>query len=258
VEKASGEQVLLKEYLEQVWATVSKEALSMVFAGADATDFEEDARLTAMWLWTLNTNAEGRMMNNDEGNDELGMMNDESDSSFIVHHSAFTLEYDAARKIAQGLGAHLERLGSLVEVKGETARLLPVSARAGYLFSKDALVSQAPTRPKKRSAQLSLFNDELGMMNDEFRMTAQRDEFPDSSFTIHHSSFTILDRVHQSMLLFAAGRSDALKRFLVDEGVGQNTRFWQLANALSALYPHGTEEKRWVEGVLARKKGLGF
>ncbi len=60
------------------------------------------------------------------------------------------------------------------------------------------------------------------------------------------------------MLLFAAGRSDALKRFLVDEGVGQNTRFWQLANALSALYPPGTEEKRWVEGVLARKKGLGF
>jgi adenine-specific DNA methylase len=256
VEKASGEQVLLKEYLEQVWAAVSKEALSMVFAGADATGFEEDARLAAMWLWTLNTNDELRMMN-DEGNDESGMMNDESDSSFIVHHSTFALEYDAARKIAQGLGAHLERLGSLVEVKGETARLLPVSARAGYLFGKDSQVSQAPARPKKRSAQLSLFETtaEGGEQNDEYRM--MNDEF-DSSFIVHHSSFTILDRVHQSMLLFAAGRSDALKRFLVDEGVGQNTRFWQLANALSALYPPGTDEKRWVEGVLARKKGLGF
>jgi hypothetical protein len=28
--------------------------------------------------------------------------------------------------------------------------------------------------------------------------------------------------------------------------------------ALSALYPPGTEEKRWVDGVLGSKKGLGF
>jgi adenine-specific DNA methylase len=47
VEKASGERVSLKEYLEYVWAAVAKEALNMIFAGADATGFEEDARLTA-------------------------------------------------------------------------------------------------------------------------------------------------------------------------------------------------------------------
>ena len=44
---------LLGEYLEQVWAAVAKEALAMVFEGADTTGFEPDARLTAMWLWTL-------------------------------------------------------------------------------------------------------------------------------------------------------------------------------------------------------------
>ena len=27
---------------------------------------------------------------------------------------------------------------------------------------------------------------------------------------------------------------------------------------ISALYPSSTDEKRWVDGVLARKKGLGF
>ena len=53
VEKASGDTVTLKEYLEQVWAAVAKEALTMIFTGADTTGFEEDARLTAMWLWTL-------------------------------------------------------------------------------------------------------------------------------------------------------------------------------------------------------------
>ena len=69
---------------------------------------------------------------------------------------------------------------------------------------------------------------------------------------------TVLDRVHQSMLLFAAGRSDSLKRFLVDDGIGRDGHFWQLAQALSALYPGISDEKRWVDGVLARKKGLGF
>lgn len=60
------------------------------------------------------------------------------------------------------------------------------------------------------------------------------------------------------MLLFAAGRSNALKRYLVDEGIGKDERFWRLAQALSALYPSHSDEKRWVDGVLARKKGLGF
>jgi hypothetical protein len=69
---------------------------------------------------------------------------------------------------------------------------------------------------------------------------------------------TVLDRIHQAMLLFAEGRSDALKGFLVDDGIGQEARFWKLAQSLSALYPPGTEEKRWVDGVLARTKWLGL
>jgi hypothetical protein len=60
------------------------------------------------------------------------------------------------------------------------------------------------------------------------------------------------------MLLFAAGRSDAMSRFLVEDGIGADQRFWTLAQSLSALYPAGTDEKRWIDGILARKKGLGF
>jgi putative DNA methylase len=252
VEKASGEPVLLKEYLEQVWAAVSKEALGMVFAGADASALEEDARLTAMWLWTLSRKDEGGGLK-DEAEDEEG--DEETGGSSSLQPSSFSLEYDAARKIAQGLGAYLEKLDHLVEIKGSTARLRAVSERTRYLFGQDGV--EAASRPvRKRQQQMSLFDkDEGGGLKDE--SVRLNDDF-DSSFILHPSSFTILDRVHQSMLLFAAGRSDALKRFLVDEGVGQNTRFWQLANALSALYPPGTDEKRWVEGVLARKKGLGF
>ncbi len=49
----------------------------------------------------------------------------------------------------------------------------------------------------------------------------------------------MLDRVHQAMILFAAGRGDALRRFLVEDGAGADVRFWKLAQSLSALsYRH--------------------
>jgi hypothetical protein len=67
-----------------------------------------------------------------------------------------------------------------------------------------------------------------------------------------------LDRLHQAMLLFADGQSEALRRFLVDEGVGRDAQFWRLADALSRLYPMNSQEKRWIDGLLARKKGLGL
>jgi hypothetical protein len=244
VEKASGEGVTLKEYLEQVWAAVAKEALAMIFTGADATGFEEDARLTAMWLWTLKTDEPAKHAKDAKEEEEGDADADDGASRPLA---GFNLEFDAARKIAQGLGAHLEDLASLVAVEGETARLLPVAERANHLFGKDE-GKAAPIR-RKRGPQMELFK------------AAQDTTQAEASFgetRVEKVGATVLDRVHQSMILFAAGRSEALKRFLVEDGAGNNTRFWTLAQALSALYPAGTDEKRWVDGVLARKKGLGF
>ena len=59
VEKSSGEAVTLKEYLERVWAAVSKEALNMIFSGADATGviaararFADSARQRPIRRWS--------------------------------------------------------------------------------------------------------------------------------------------------------------------------------------------------------------
>jgi adenine-specific DNA methylase len=243
VEKASGEQVMLKEYLEYVWAAVAKEALNKIFEGADATGFEEDSRLTAMWLWTRSTAASE---NGSAIEGELHEEQEEEESAKKPQTGGFVLEYDAARKIAQGLGAHLERLTTLIEVSGDKARLLPVAERARHLFGKDQ--GTLPAHRKAQSKQLS-FAEFLKEVREE-------DGVGDRS--VARIGDTVLDRVHQSMILFAAGRNEALKRFLVNDGAGQDQRFWRLAQALSALYPTGTDERRWVEGVLARKKGLGF
>lgn len=245
VEKASGEQVPLREYLEHVWAAVAREALSMVFEGGDASGFEEDARLTAMWLWTLSTGNGNR--DGQDGQDDEQEEGEEEGAS-VKPSSGYVLEFDAARKIAQGLGAHLEQLDGVVEVKGDKARLLSVAERTDTLFSKEEI--QSPGAKQKKSTQLNLF---AAAVAEEPEQGWNTDEL----ISLTHGE-TVLDRIHQSMILFAAGRSDALRRLLVEDGIGRDQRFWQLAQALSALYPSHTDEKRWVDGVLARKKSLGF
>ena len=165
--------------------------------------------------------------------------------------TGFVLEFDAARKIAQGLGIHLERIPSVVEVKGDKARLLPVAERTRYLFGKDAAEpTTAKKKPKKKDTQLSLF---AALQEADAAESVEKPELK-----APQPGSTVLDRVHQAMILFAAGRGEALKRFLVEEGAGKDARFWKLAQSLSALYPPGIDEKRWVDGVLARKKSLGL
>jgi putative DNA methylase len=246
VEKPNGDQVTLKEYLEYVWTAVSKEAISMIFADADTTGFEEDARLTAMWLWTLSP---GLRQPESDKSDEMQDGDEELDNTHAqaVKLTGFALEYDAARKIAQGLGAHLDLLMNLVEIKGETARLLPVAERTKALFGRDG--TESPSAKRKKSAQLSL----PGLLEEL--------EQEDSGWTLQNAAkpgITTLDRLHQAMILFAAGRGEGLRRFLVDDGVGKDQKFWSLAQSLCALYPSGTDERRWSEGLLARKKGLGL
>ena len=245
VEKASGEIVPLREYLGYVWAAISKEALSTIFKDADTSNFEEDARLTAMWLWTLSASDGDK--NKTAPDEEDPSDDDEETTGKKVKITGFSLEYDTARKIAQGLGAHLETLTHLVEVKGGKARLLPVKERAAYLFGKEGLNTDVPKKKAKGNKQLSF--------------TGVLDELPEDEhgeIKITRIGETVCDRVHQAMLLFNSGRSEALKRFLVDEGIGEDVNFWQLAQSFSALYPAGTDEKRWVDGLLARKKGLGL
>ncbi len=246
VEKTSGEVVTLKEYLEQVWAAVAKEALSLVFAGADTAGFEPDARLTAIWLWTLSAGASADAASQDDGDSDAA--DDEESSGKAKLKGGFTLEYDAARKIAQGLGAHLEDLSHLVEIKGDQASLLPVAERTKHLFGKEEAQAPARGRGKKRPVQGDFFAD----------LKEAEEETGWGVAGAPNPGKTVLDRIHQAMILFAASRGEALKRFLVEEGAGRDQRFWSLAQALSALYPPQTDEKRWVDGVLARKKSLGF
>ena len=60
---------------------------------------------------------------------------------------------------------------------------------------------------------------------------------------------TTLDRVHAAMLLQVSGRANALRALLKAEQ-DHGPEFLRLANALSALYPEGSEEKQLLDAIL--------
>ena len=60
---------------------------------------------------------------------------------------------------------------------------------------------------------------------------------------------TTLDRVHAAMLLQASGQANALRKLLNTEQ-DRGPDFLRLANALSALYSKGCEEKRLLDAML--------
>ena len=202
-----------------------------------------------MWLWTIASPSGGTGDRDGHEGEDTDSDADEEEvpSSAGSSNAGFTLEFDAARKIAQGLGARLEELTHVVEVKSDKACLLAPAERTKYLFGSSDGAPEAKKVAKKK-LQRTLF--------EELEEVAEQQGW--SEVGTPRAGSTTLDRVHQAMILFGAGRAEALERSLVDEGVGRGPQFWKLAQALSALYPTGTDEKRWVDGVLARKKGLGF
>ena len=99
-------------------------------------------------------------------------------------------------------------------MKGDKARLLPVAERTKYLFGKDsAEPTTAKKKPKKKDTQLSLF---AALQEADAAESIEKPELK-----APQPGSTVLDRVHQAMILFAAGRGEALKRFLVEEGARQ-------------------------------------
>ena len=121
VEEADGSPVALPQYLEKVWEVVGRAALERVLGTAeaharngDAGALEEDARLTALFLWTMQSTGNGA----DKG-------------ETLTARSSFSLPFDVTRRFAQPLGIHLDDWESrIIRTQKGVVRLLPVSERA--------------------------------------------------------------------------------------------------------------------------------
>ena len=139
VETADGREIGLPTYLEKVWEVVGRTALENVLGAAEAKArnglagaLEEDARLTALFLWTLQaTSAEDSRDENHEPTD------DDDEEISDTSAKGFSLVFDVVRRFAQPLGIDLPKWENrTIETKKGMVRLLPVAERAKKLFGE--------------------------------------------------------------------------------------------------------------------------
>ena len=269
VETADGREVALAEYLEKVWEVVGRSALAQVLGTAEAKArnsaagaVEEDARLTALFLWTLqSTNGETADAASDEGEaEEPSDEDDDEEGSSRGKAKGFTLVFDVVRRFAQPLGIELPKWeGRVIETKKGVVRLLPIAERAKQLFGEDGAQAVAARLEQEVAVgtnplQGLLFPDmqpsAAPAIRERGRLRGTRGNVDVSDESLAASrEATTLDRVHAAMLLQAGGRTNAL-RALVKAEQERGPDFLRLANAFSTLYPKGSEEKRLIEAML--------
>jgi hypothetical protein len=166
--------------------------------------------------------------------------------------------YDVVRRFAQPLGIDLPAWeGRVIETKKGVVRLLPIAERADQLFGEEGAQAVATrledeTRRGSDSLQGLLFPEIAASpeIRGRGRMRTRKAaaDVPDDALASRREA-TTLDRIHAAMLLQAAGRTNGLRALLRAEQE-RGPDFLRLANALSALYPRGSEEKRLLDAML--------
>ncbi len=262
-------------YLAYVWEVVARAALEQVLGTAEAKArnggagaLEEDARLTALFLWTLqSTNGDSpRPLGEGPGereSDEEEPVAEDEETLRPKKAKGFSLVFDVARRFAQPLGIHLDEWeGRIIEIDKGIVRLLAVTERAEQLFGKEgagAVAIEIEHSPQAAAQlQMALFpqqddkvtrgHAQADKVKKRRGKTGEAGQVSDEILKTRREA-TTLDRVHAAMLLQQSGRANALRALLkAEQERGPN--FLRLANSLSALYPRDSEEKRLLDAML--------
>jgi hypothetical protein len=252
-------------FLAYVFETLSKEALRQVLGDAETEGFEEDSRMTALFLWTLqSTKANGNGKKPDvkgqkpEVSGEEEEPEDEEDEDKPKKAKAgFSMPFDTFIRITRPMGIHYAALEHrVIEIEKGIVRLLPVRERS------EQLLGEAATRPGLEISLEDVKQMELGLLTQRQQEAAllskpkrgQKSK-PAPGKPQGEATFTTLDRLHRAMLLFSLGRSTLLRQVLETE-LRQSQRFERLAQNLNALYPETSDDRRMLEGVQAAMRGV--
>ncbi|MGO8902011.1 MAG: hypothetical protein ACLQU5_27240 [Isosphaeraceae bacterium] len=253
-------------FLAYVWEVVGRAALEQVLGAAEskarngaAGALEEDARLTALFLWTLQAttqDAEPVSAKDDEDVDAEQEDDDAEDATTTKKKKkGLSLPFDVARRFAQPLGIHLDAWeGRCIETEKGVVRLIPVLDRAEQLFGQDGAEAVADRLEKHRGGPMQGYLPGMEPQEHAQRVPVKgrrrtgAANVSDESLRNHHGA-TTLDHVHAAMLMQSAGRANALRALITSE-TQRGPDFLRLANALSALYPKDSNEKRLLDAML--------
>jgi hypothetical protein len=275
VEDAEGREIPLggdpsapepykRGFLAYVWETVGRLALEEVLGTAEARArngaagaLEEDARLTALFLWTLQTTDANFSSEAESDGDDEPEEGDEEEAKPKKKKAGYNLIYDVARRFAQPLGIHLDKWeGRIIEKEKGVVRLLPVSERGSQLFGEAdaAAISRRIEADVKASRNYSFaFMQDVGTAP-EIKARGRGSKGAKRAATVVPEApvpqqVTTLDRLHAAMLLQRGGQTNGLRAMLREE-TQRGPDFLRLANALSRLYPKDSEEKRLLDAML--------
>jgi adenine-specific DNA methylase len=250
VETAEGQEISIGTYLEKVWEVVGRIALEQVLGSEESMArngatgaLEEDARLTALFLWTLQSSDTTSTSTNEEMDDESD--DDDDAPKKMKAKAGFSLVYDVARRFAQPLGIDLSKWDKrIIDIDKGSVRLIPVWERAEILFGSDKVSRVDATFDVKD--QLEIFEEYASkplpkIKGKKVKLSGSEETQP--------IMVTTLDKVHAAMLLQDNGQTNAL-RALIKSEMERGQDFLRLANSLSALYPKGCDEKRLVDAML--------
>jgi len=254
----------LRGYLAYVWEVVGRAALEEVLGTVEsrarngaAGALEEDARLTALFLWTLQTTTQEAEPVSSTDDDEEHSETDEEDEDDAPtsKKKGLSLPFDVARQFAQPLGIHLDAWeGRCIETEKGIVRLIPVLDRAEQLFGQDGAEAVADRLEKHRAGPMQGYlpgmepEEQAQRVPIKGRKRTGAANVSDESLRNHRGA-TTLDHVHAAMLMQSAGRANAL-RALITSKTQRGPDFLRLANALSALYPKDSDEKRLLDAML--------
>jgi len=261
VETAEGREVRLPEYLEKVWEVVGRAALEQVLGTAEASArngmagaLEEDARLTALFLWALQSTEDAKQSGRSKIRDAPPSTepNEEQEEEVAkATAKGFHLPFDVVRRFSQPMGIDLGRWAGRVTAQEKgVVRLLPVMERAKILFGAEGVKNAAEWIETDESSggQGTLFPDLEAESRSPIGGPTGRAEIS-ADAVLESSTTTALDRVHVAMLLQAGGHANALRTLIIAEQE-RAPDFLRLSNALSALYPRGSREKRLLDAML--------
>ena len=252
VETAEGDIIGLSDYLEKVWEVVGRAALQQVLGTTEAQArnglsgaLEEDARLTALFLWTLQSTTP--VAENQE-------QDDETDEEAVAKAAAtgFALPFDVVRRFAQPMGIDLDTWTDRIigQEKG-VVRLLPVAERAKKLFGEGRRCRRRHLHRKRPARQPTA--DPLPRLAGRrthsrpgaapairriLRRPTRRNAWRHHSRPRPHRHATPIQRPRQRP-------ADANRR-----RARPRPRLPPPSNALSALYPQGCNEKRLLDAML--------
>jgi hypothetical protein len=146
---------------------------SVAQAGAETEGFEEDARMTALFLWTLQATqgkAEGSRLKAEGENaeaDSCDSSEDEDEGKPTKAKAGFTMPFDTFIRITRPMGIHYPVLEHrVIEIEKGVVRLLPVRHRSEQVLGDLPAEWQAgaATRPGVQISLADVQQMELGLL----------------------------------------------------------------------------------------------